>query len=840
MEAGLRTGIAIIACLALAGAAKPANAQDAAAETAGGDVTADEASPLPPVTVQSAREPVRARARRRRASTPASQPAQAPSSPSQQAAAQSATAAASSGGGAGGVDTDFAGDGEAYTQVETTPAVGVFTLGQLDSIGGSTITNDAMWTFSKQSLDQAVNILPGVSLQSSGNSRNERDIYVRGFDRFRVPLYVDGVRIYLPADNRLDLNRFLTADLAEVQVQKGYVSVLNGPGGSGGAINLVSRKPTKEVELEGRAGAVFNGDLDDLNQWSSYAFAGTRQKGYYAQLSGTVVDQDHFSLSNDFSPASPATTPGYLAGYPYEDGGARDRSYFKDYRVNAKAGITPNATDEYSINYTYQAADKGAPLHTDRQVVQGYFFGGNERHWAWPKYDISSLSWLSKTQIGDSSYIKTNAYYNTFENTLYFHNDRSYTTRIIDSIYDDHNYGGFIEMGTSLIPMNTLKGAIHFRRDVHNEWDLEYDTAVNIGQFLNRTPTETSEEETWSFAIENTFHATRNLDIVAGVSYDRNRVVKAEFLNDDPPNQNNPIIDEYAEKPNIGAWNWQTAAILSYSDTGKAHASVSSRTRFATLFDRYSTRFGTRDVNPGLDPERATNYEVGIADTVFGNVRVASAVFYSDIEDSIQNAFYAANGQNSIIGYNANGRTYGFEFSADWDVSTSLRVGGNYTYLNRDFDYADAARNIEPLASPALTTAARNAVRGYEAEGTPSHKLFLYAAWEVTPKLTLTPSMEIASDRTVLITNCNSTLVRPGNAQTSGRCNPPPRTQAETRPNFTDIGSFALVNMRADYAFTDNFDAAIGVTNLFDQNYSLAQGFPEPGRQFFVTMRARF
>jgi hypothetical protein len=30
----------------------------------------------------------------------------------------------------------------------------------------------------------------------------------------------------------------------------------------GGAINMVSRKPTKEVELEGRVGTVFRGDLD--------------------------------------------------------------------------------------------------------------------------------------------------------------------------------------------------------------------------------------------------------------------------------------------------------------------------------------------------------------------------------------------------------------------------------------------------------------------------------------------------------------------------------------------------------------------------------------------------
>ncbi len=131
---------------------------------------------------------------------------------------------------------------------------------------------------------------------------------MRGFDRFRVPLSIDGVRIYLPADNRLDMNRFLTPDLAEIQIQKGYVSVLNGPGGMGGAINMVSRKPTEAFEAEARSGVVMNGDLDDMNQWSSYAYAGTRQKGYYAQISGTIVDQDHFNLSDDFNPTSPSHT----------------------------------------------------------------------------------------------------------------------------------------------------------------------------------------------------------------------------------------------------------------------------------------------------------------------------------------------------------------------------------------------------------------------------------------------------------------------------------------------------------------------------------------------------
>lgn len=181
-------------------AASSAFAQDPSAATAGGDVTADEATPLPPVVVQAPSEPIR---------KPKTQ-----------------TSSGSSGGGSTATTSGPEGAGTTGTEG---PAIGVFTLGQLDLIGGSTITNEAMWTFNKNSLRDAVNLAPGVTSHSTGGRRNEGDIFVRGFDRQRVPLSIDGVRIYLLADNRIDMNRFLTPDLTEIQIQKGYVSVLNGP-----------------------------------------------------------------------------------------------------------------------------------------------------------------------------------------------------------------------------------------------------------------------------------------------------------------------------------------------------------------------------------------------------------------------------------------------------------------------------------------------------------------------------------------------------------------------------------------------------------------------------------
>lgn len=742
---------AAVTAVGLCVATSSAIAQDPSAATAGGDVTADEATPLPPVVVQAPAEPIVSRRKARR------------------------TSSSGAGGGGAAVSGDTAGSGS--TGYEG-PAIGVFTLGQLDLIGGSTITNEAMWTFNTQSLDKAVEMAPGVTVHTTGGSRNERDIYVRGFDRFRVPLSMDGVRIYLPADNRLDMQRFLTPDIAEVQIQKGYVSVLNGPGGMGGAINLVSRKPIKEVEIEGRAGLVMTGNMDELNQWNSYAFAGTRQKGYYAQVSGTIVDQDHFSLSDDF-------TPVYL---PNEDGGSRDHSEFKDWRINAKIGITPNATDEYSINYTTQGGEKSAPLNVRRGQLQG------DRNWTWPRWDIDSLSWLSKTRIGSASYIKTNAYYNTFDNLLRSYDDATYSTqtlqRAFNSFYDDNAYGGLVELGTELIPMNTLKGVVHFRRDTHNERNHNRPDSPN-NAFVE--PWQTNIEETWSFAAENTFHATRRLDIVAGLSFDTHEVLKAEEWDSD----NDRIKQNKTTKSD--AWNYQGGAIYSFSETGKLHATVSSRTRFPTVFERYSTRFGTAIINPDLAPERATTYEIGATETFFNQARVSAAVFYSDIKDSIQSVYLVSptpSNPNRVVTQSQNiaGEHYGAEISLDWDIAPGLRIGGNYAYLERSYDY------IRPGTKP---------------EGTPRHEAFLYLSWDATPQLTITPSLNLASDRYSIV---NSGIA----------------------PAYIETGAYALLNIQAEYKFNENFSAAIGGTNLTDENYELVEGFPEAGRQFFANARMKF
>src|SRR5215831_4424820 len=124
---------------------------------------------------------------------------------------------------------------------------------------------------------KALDYLPGVSIQHLSANRNEAGIMVRGFStRGQVPLYLDGIPISVPYDGYVDFNRFLTSDIAEVQVARGYSSPLLGPNALGGSVNLVTQEPTKKFNADALIGT---GSSDTL---LSSLRLGTRWRRFFA------------------------------------------------------------------------------------------------------------------------------------------------------------------------------------------------------------------------------------------------------------------------------------------------------------------------------------------------------------------------------------------------------------------------------------------------------------------------------------------------------------------------------------------------------------------------------
>jgi len=654
----------------------------------------------------------------------------------------------------------------------------VFELGKLNDVitvvgeardadtTDNTVTIEDVWTFNRNTLDEAIKLVPGVTSTLDGTGRrNERGIFVRGFGRWQVPLSIDGVRIYLPADNRLDFNRFLTQDLAEIEVQKGYVSVLDGPGGMGGAINLITRKPTEAFETELRAGG--GEGFED-----AYLRVGSLHESFYVQGSASYLDRDYWDMSDDFVPAT-----------AIEDGGERNSSDNRDTRANFKIGFTPNDQDEYSLSYTAQTGEKGAPLNVyNNPPIPGNSF------WRWPSWDIGNLYWLSVTRLGagDDVTLKTSVFNNTFENSLYAYDDATYTTQSANgrfqSFYDDEGYGGSVEIELPIGERNTFGAAYHQRRDEHTEYNDNRPTHPTLRSI---EPIQSTLEDTRSLAFENTFAATPDLDLVAGASYDENDLKLAQEYN---------AATGMIEYPTGGsdATNVQGAAYWRYAEGSQLRGVISSRTRFPTIFERFSTRFGTALPNPDLEAEQAVNYELGWSGELGDGLDLTAALFYADVTDVIQtNIIDAALGitQTQNIG---DGEFYGLELGVTSRLTDLWSVSANYTHLERE---------INDPQQPNI-----------EVTGAPDDAAFVALIFEPSDRWTIAPSLELATDR-----------------------------WSELGTGFVQTGDYTMLNLQVQYhGRGDRWELAFGGTNLTDENFELAYGYPEPGASAYGRVRVNF
>ncbi|KTE38050.1 MULTISPECIES: TonB-dependent receptor plug domain-containing protein [unclassified Sphingopyxis] len=649
------------------------------------------------------------------------------------------------------------------------------------AIEGDRVGQEAIYRFDRRTLDDAANLIPGVVAGNSGGSRNERLLFVRGFDRFQVPLSIDGIRVYLPADNRLDYGRFLTPDIAEIQVAKGYASVLDGPGGMGGAVNLVTRKPVKALEIEGRAQLNLDSDLD-YGGFTGFGLVGTRQDKWYAQASYGINITDHWDLPGGFAPTA------------NEDGGARDFSKARDWRVNAKIGFTPNDSDEYVLSYTRQEGRKNAPLHvTDTSNV-------SLRNWKWPEWNIESVYFLSTTALDDRATLKTRAYYNRLANLLQSFDDRTQTTQVLgrafDSPYDDKAYGGSVELALRTFGDDSLALALHYRRDEHNEAQTSRPGLPTS----TPEPNQRSVERTWSIAAQNVVTLAPRLSFTAGASFDWRELARADEFGLPPGATGANRLFSYPLR-NASAWNAQGRIDWRDDSGSEVHVSLSSRARFPTLFERFSSQFGTAVANPDLKPERATNAEIG-ASRVVGPVTVSGALFYSWLDDALVSVRTPQNlNRRENIG---SADYYGGEISVELRLGATLSTGANYSYIHRSFDIG--------------TPPPGGLIRPFELTDVPAHKGFAYLSWQPVAGLEVVPSAEYASGRTTVT----------------------PASANGLAPIYYKTEAYVTAALRVDYDLTDRITIGVGGRNLFDRNYALTDGFPEPGRSFFLGVRARY
>lgn len=634
----------------------------------------------------------------------------------------------------------------------------VFTLGQVVVTPGSsrqlnaTLSARQLQDFARNDVSKALNLLPGVNLSAVG-PRNEAMVYVRGFDLRQTPLLIDGIPVYIPYDGYVDLARFTTFDLAEINVSKGYTSVIYGPNALGGAINLISRRPVKKFELNGASGWLSGGYRTNVN-------IGANLGKFYAQAGISKMKRDSFPLSKDFTRTKT------------EDGGWRNNSYNMDWKYNIKVGYTPNKRSEYALSYIYQHGEKGTPVYAGGDTLNSLL--KSPRYWKWPYWDKRSLYFISNTAIGATQYVKTRFYYDKFKNQLNSYDDATYTTisrpYAFKSIYDDYTVGGIVEYGNSFWKgKDILKATAQWKQDVHREH--------NEGE-----PVRTMSDNTYTAGLENELKLPHNLTLLTGVSFNRRASIKAQDYNsttkqvsDFPTNDNN-------------AFNIQGGLKYQPDDNNALTFSVARKTRFATTKDRYSYRLGTAVPSPDLHAEYAVNYDLGYKGNINQRLTIQASLFYSKIYNtilSVNNIKYDSvrHVWQSQLQNTGKSEYLGAEAGLEYLIADDWRAGVNYTFIKRN-----------NLSNPAL-----------HFTDVPKHKFFGFLKYQLHDRFSIQANTEYDSKRY---------------SSTYG----------------ASAGSFMLLNTRASLRVISFLSIEAGINNITDRNYSLVEGYPEAGRNYFANI----
>lgn len=636
----------------------------------------------------------------------------------------------------------------------------VFTLGQV-TVNGYTKTDNTVKTgattlqrMGKTDVAQALNTLPGINLSAVG-PRNESMVYVRGFDLRQVPLLIDGVPVYVPYDGYVDLARFTTFDISEIQVSSSYTTVLYGPNALGGAINIITRKPVKPFEFNGATGWLSGGYRSNIN-------VGANLGRFYLQAGASKLQRDAFPLSHQFKPAKT------------EAGGSRDNAYATDEKFNVKVAFTPNTRSEYALNFIYQHGTKGTPVYAGSDTLNSLY--KSPRYWQWPAWDKRSLYFISNTRIDSSQYVKTRVYYDQFINQLNSYDDATYTTMkrpyAFASFYNDYTLGAIVEYGKRLSRKDNLQTTVQYKADVHREH--------NQGE-----PVRNMSDGTFTLGAENSLQLASALHLLTGASYNNRSSLRAENYNgttktvsDFPSNNNN-------------AFNLQGSLAYHLNATQDLRLSAAHKTRFATTKDRYSYRMGTAIPNPDLKAEQAMHYNLDYAWHWQNKLHVSAGLFYSRISNTILSVSNVAQDTTTHTYLsqlqNAGRADYkGADLDIRYQLSPSLSANANYSYIER--------KNI---SNPSL-----------HFTDVPRHKVFAQLQYQYR----------------------NVCYVQANLEYNSGRYSTTYGARA---------GDFAVFNTSAGVHVWKWFSIEAGINNLADRNYALVEGYPEPGRNYFVNLSYR-
>lgn len=505
----------------------------------------------------------------------------------------------------------------------------------------SVITREDIQNSAAHRVDDLLRELPGVYVRSYHgilSSSTTNDVSMRGLPgEDSVLVMRDGIPINDPYGGAVEWNEVDIKDIERIEIVRGTGSALYGSNAMGGVINIITKRPAKEMRSSAEIGyGSMNTRLLSLgNSATSGKF------GY--QLSGNYLDSD-----------------GYCDVVE-----EKRKSYHSDksverYSLNGKVSyeIDPSSSMLFSSS-VYDQEDSG------RYNIKGYEVADEKNRFSL-NYQKKGDNWALKTDVykhdDDSHY--TSPYYDSTAKT---YNAISYI-----SYNEQDTLGATIQLSMDLTKNNTLTLGTDYKQgdiDRHDDY-LTSDHDIKV---------EGKQEYTALF-LQDEISIGEKLSVILGGRYDWWK----SFDGYGYDNETTEVETYYPEKSDQ-SFNPKVGANYHLFDNTTIKGSVGTAFKAPTLSNLYRTFMGTGSTyrsNPDLDPEELISYEAGI-DQYIGDKLMLTATLYETRAQDFVYSVYTETIENQKYYDKINVgevRVRGVEIGADFMVNHEWSLFANATF----------------------------------------------------------------------------------------------------------------------------------------------------------------
>jgi len=681
-------------------------------------------------------------------------------------------------------------------------------------------------------IDEALKNSVGLmNRRTKGFMETTPSLTIRGFSNARDNLLlVDGIPQNDSRNGQINWTMIDVELVDRIEVVRGPFSSLYGSNAMGGVVSVVTRRPTESgISIKagsgGSLGATAPDDTQDLSLSGTWRVNDTLSlAGNLRQRSTNGYASTHVNVSDAAIAALPA---GVTGARPYRSNigsatnlvGDTGDNWYDDDSVNLRLSYSPSEVTRLDLSWADSSGTYG--YDSPHSLLTG---PNGEQTFA----NISLTSWLNGAVFARGGSVDQTNIGLTYSTRMgdvgarlsLGHIEKSGTTVIVGGItqsnsgHSARNPVTFQGGDGRLAPANDtgkvtadlqLDWAVGERHELilgvagsqgdidEKRWSLNDWSDPGSRYFLGSVTQ--AEDRSMSLYVQDMWSVTDTLTAYVGARQDWWEMKGGQTWQHVLGEGSGVLRYKSVKTDTLGP---KLSLVYLPQETTSYRFSVGKAFRPPNLYEFFGTAQIGGDSfvgNPDLEAETAISWELGIDHDFRNGINLVATAFYSELDDMIQTISSAG---LSMPQNTSEAEIRGYEVEMSGSLPFGLLWSANYT--RTDTEVTDHATSPD-LIGKALTHAPRDM---YNLSLQWSHD-----RWDISA------SHYYQSKRYTRADNADDVTGVPG---------------------ATD--SFVLTDAKVSYALSEHYSAALGINNIFDEEYR--QFYLSPGRSWFAEFRVRY